>query len=235
MNKKKTHLEWALRIVPRAIDLAMLAGAFLFVPWFGSQLYSPTITNYLVLAPGFLLILAGIIAIRNLPKYSFDDEAGPSLFAACLALILMVVYLMLFAYGTNIGGSEGNNDTVITLGFFLFLPMILTAFYWPVKKTKPETKKALIAESIGLFSVNYLTLLGAAVWYQFSHLPTVEDPVYATGIPFFMLYIILIGIFIVSFGLPRIYLLRATRDKIGLIAYILSVAIFLWDKVPPVN
>jgi hypothetical protein len=42
-------------------------------------------------------------------------------------------------------------------------------------------------------------------------------------------------LFLVFFGLPRVYLLRATGDKRGLLIYVAGVAIFLWDKVPAVN
>ena len=49
----------------------------------------------------------------------------------------------------------------------VILLFVLAGFYWPVKRTRPHTKKALAAEAIGLGSVNYLTLIGAAIWHHF--------------------------------------------------------------------
>jgi len=235
MKNQSTFLQLSHRLVPPAIDLATLIGMFCLVPWLGAQIFAQSSVNHFFLIPGFFLIVIGIVAIRNLPNYSIDDSKDPSFAGSCLVFFLMVVYLLLYVYATNLGGSKQENDGIAVIMFFVFLVPVIGAFLWPTTKAQPGSTKALIAESIGLSSVNYLTLIGASVWYHFSSLPTVEDPVYATGISFLILYGILYLLFLVFFGLPRIYLLRATGDMLGLTAYLVGVAIFLWDKVPPVN
>lgn len=235
MEKQSSPLPLSHKLVPPAIDVATLVGMFFLVPWLGAQIFAQSSVNHFFLIPGFFLILTGIVAIRNLPNYSLDDSKGPSLFGACLVFFLMVAYSLLYVYATNIGGSETENDSIGVLIFFLFLLPVCVAFALPATNAEPHTAKALIAESIGLVSVNYLTLIGASVWYHFTSLPPEDDAVYATGISFLVLYCILYLLFLAFFGLPRIYLLRATGDKIGLTAYLVWLAIFLWDKVPPVN
>jgi len=223
------------QIVPPIIDIVSLFGFIFLVPWLGSHLFSESLLNHLLLLPTFFLIFAGIIAIRSLPKTSKKADFTPGFFEICLIFFLMIAYSLLYAYGTNIGGSESNNDNIAILIFFIILIPIIIAFYWPITNPKPKSGKALAAESIGLISVNYLTLIGASVWYYFTALPTGENPVYATGIWFLILYLILFFLFLAFFGLPRLYLFRATKNKIGLAIYLLTLAVFLWDKVPPVN
>jgi hypothetical protein len=235
MKKQSTLLQLSHRLVPPAIDLATLAGIVFLVPWLGAQIFAQSSVNHFFLIPGFFLIVIGIIAIRSLPKYSLDDSKDPSFLAVCLVFFLMVTYSLLYAYATNIGGGEQGNDGIAVMIFFVFLLPVIGAFFWPTTNAKPDTVKSLTAESMGLISVNYLTLIGASVWYHFSSLPTGEDPVYATGISFLILFGILYFLFLAFFGLPRIYLLRATGDKFGLTAYLVGLAIFLWDKLPPVN
>ena len=235
MSKKENNLYWPQRIIPPAIDFAMLAGVLFLIPWLGAQIFAQSSTNHFFLIPGFFLIIAGVIAIRSLPKYSFDDSKDPSYLAVVLVFFMVVIYSLFYAYATNIGGSEQGNDNVALIVFFVFLIPVLVSFAWPTSNAKPGSGKALIAESVGLISVNYLTLLGAATWYHFSSLPIGEDPVYATGIWFLILFAILYLLFLGFFGLPRIYLLRATKDKLGLAAYLIGVAIFLWNKLPPIN
>jgi len=235
MKNQSTRLQLSQRLVPRAIDLATLAGMIFGVPWLGAHIFGQSSVNHFFLIPGFFLIVIGILAIRNLPQYSLDDSKGPSLLGLCLVFFLMVSYSLLYVYSTNLGGSEQENDGIAVVIFFGFLLPVIGALYWPATSAKPNTLKAIVAESIGLVCVNYLTLIGASVWYQFSSLPTTEDPVYATGISFLILYGILYLLFLAFFGLPRIYLLRATGDKLGLTAYLVGVAVFLWGQVPPVN
>jgi hypothetical protein len=234
-ENQSTRLRLSQRLVPLAIDLATLAGFVFVTPWLGAQIFGQSSVNHLIVIPGFFLIVIGILAIRNLPDYSLDDSKGPSFLAICLVFFLMVTYSLLYVYATDIGGSEQENDGIAIIIFFVFLLPVIAAFSWPTTKAKPDTVGALVAGSIGLICVNYLTLIGAAVWYHFSSLPTSEDPVYATGISFLILYVIFYLLFLAFFGLPRIYLLRATGDKLGLIAYLVGLAVFLWDKLPPVN
>ncbi len=235
MKQQPTFLQLSHRLVPPAIDLATLTAMFTLVPWLGAQIFAQSSVNHYFLIPGFFLIVIGIVAIRNLPNYSIDESKDPSLVGSCLVFFLMVVYLLLYVYATNLGGSKQENDGIAVVMFFAFLLPVIGAFLWPTTNAQPGSVKALIAESIALFSVNYLTLIGASVWHHFSSLPTTENPVYATGFAFLILYGILYLIFLVFFGLPRIFLLRATGDMLGLTAYLVGVAIFLWDKVPPVH
>ncbi len=235
MKNQSTFLQISHRLVPPAIDLATLATMFYLVPWLGAQIFAQSSVNHYFLIPGFFLVVIGILAIRNLPNYSLDDNKAPSLFSNCLVFFLMVTYLLLYAHATDLGGSKQENDGIAVIMFFVFLVPVIGAFFWPTSNAKPGSARALIATSIGLISVNYLTLIGASVWYHFSSLPTSENPVYATGIAFLILYGILYILFLVFFGLPRIFLLRATGDMFGLTAYLVGVAIFLWDKVPPVH
>lgn len=223
------------RSVPLLIDLATLAGFVWWVPWLGERIFAPSSVNHWFLIPGFFLILAGILAIRRLPKYSIDERKGRSLFAACLVFFEVTIYSVLYAHATNAGGDETGNDNVAMVVFFVFLPLVLGAFFLPVKKAEPGTGKALGVQSIGLVSVNYISLIGASVWHHFSSLPVPEDAVYATGISFLVLFGLLYLLFLAFFGLPRLYLLRATGDRIGLAVYLACVAIFLWNKVPAVN
>ncbi|MEJ6571400.1 MAG: hypothetical protein QNL01_06035 [Akkermansiaceae bacterium] len=185
--------------------------------------------------PGFFAIMAGVAAIRSLPNYSIDEDKGPSILGVCLMVVILVAYCLLYTSATNLGGSQKSNDGAVAILFFVLLLPVCGAFCMPLSKAKKDTTEALIVESIALISVNYLTLVGAAVWDCFSSMPSAKDPVYATGISLLILYGILVMIFLVFFGLPRVYLLRATGDKRGLLIYIAGVAIFLWDKVPPVN
>ena len=223
------------RLVPLGIDLATLAGMLFLVPWLGAQIFAQSSVNHFFLIPGFFLIVFGILAIRSLPKYSLENSKDPSFLAVCLVFFLMVTYILLYVYATNRGGSAKENEGIATIIFFVFLLPVVGAFFWPTTNAEPDTAKALLAGSIGLISVNYLTLIGASVWYHFSSLPTPEDPVYATGIAFLFFYGIIYLLFLLFFGLPRIYLLRATGDKLGLTAYLVGLAVFLWDQVPPIH
>ena len=235
MKNQPTNLQVCHRLVPPAIDLATLAGMLFLVPWLGAQIFAQSSVNHFFLIPGFFLIVLGIIAIRSLPKYSLENSKDPSFLAVCLVFFLMVTYILLYVYATNRGGSAQENEGIATIIFFVFLLPVVGAFAWPTTNAKPDTGKALLAGSIGLVSVNYLTLIGASVWYHFSSLPTPEDPVYATGIAFLFFYGILYLLFLLFFGLPRIYLLRATGDKLGLTAFLVGLAVFLWDQVPPIS
>jgi hypothetical protein len=235
MNEEGSSLPWAHRLVPTLIDLLMLAGMIFLVPWLGPKLFQPTTLNHILLIPGFVLIVVGILAIRSLPSYPRADPQGPTLLTACLVFFQMVIYCLCYAYGTNIGGSEADNDGVAVILFFALLLPVIGAFTWPMTRALPGTRKALVVESIGLVSVNYLTLIGASVWEYYRSLPVSEESVPATGISFVVLYAIFYVLFLAFFGLPRIYLLRATGDRLGLALYLLGVAIFLWNKVPPLN
>ena len=235
MNGAGESQGWPHRLIPVLIDLSMLAGIIFLVPWLGARLFARSAVNHILLVPGFLLIPAGIISIRCLPNHSPGDSKGPPLPSIFLVFFQMIAYILCYAYGTNIGGSESDNDGVAVILFFVFLPLVIGAVYWPTSRAVPGTGKALAAGSIGLISVNYLTLIGAAVWEYYCSLPTGENPVYATGISFLVLYAILYVLFLAFFGLPRLYLLRSTGDRLGLTLYLLGLAIFLWDKVPPVN
>jgi hypothetical protein len=235
MDERSKVLPLSHRLVPPALDLASLAGLLFLVPWLGARMFAQSPVLHVFLIPGFLLIVAGIYAIRCLPTYALDDSKGPSMLAMCLIFFQMVTYSLLYVYATNIGGSEQENDGIAVLIFFGFLLPVLGAFRLPAAKVESGTTRALIAESVGLVSVNYLTILGASVWYWFSTQPSGEDPVYATGISFLILYVLIYLLFLAFFGLPRLYLLRATGDKLGLTIYLVGLAVFLWDKVPPVN
>jgi hypothetical protein len=234
-EERSTFLQLAHRLIPPAIDLASLAGFFFLTPWLGARIFTPSPAGQIFLVPGFFLIVAGVYAIRSLPRYSLDDSKGPSLLAMCLIFFQMVIYSLLYVYATNIGGSEQENDGIAVVIFFVFLLPVIGAFRLPATRARPGTTRALVAESVGLFSVNYMTIIGASVWHYFISLPTSEDPVYATGIWFLILYVLIYLLFLAFFGLPRLYLLRATGDKFGLTIYLVGLAVFLWDKVPPVN
>ena len=231
----QTAWRWQQRLPPLLIDVATVLGYYFFVPWLGGLITDQSAANHFFLVPGFLLIMAGAIAIRQLPDYSIKEDEGPSVYGVCLVFFLLVSYSLLYAYATNLGGSEADNDGAAVIIFFIILVPALGAFCVPVKRAKPDSGKALVAECIALASVNYLTLIGAAVWHLFSSLPPGEDPVYATGISFLILFAILYLLFLAFFGLPRLYLLRATGDKVGLAIYLLGLAVYLWDKVPPVD
>ena len=230
-----SSMQLSHRLVPLLIDLATLAGMVFLTPWLGAQIFAQSSANHLFLIPGFFLIVVGIFAIRNLPQYSVDERKDPSWLAVCLVFFVVVIYSLLYAYATNVGGSKDGNEGIAILIFFVFLVPVIGAFVWPKTGTKPGSPKALVAESVGLVSVNYLTLIGASIWYHFYSLPTVDNPVYATGIAFLILYGILYFLFLVFFGLPRIYLFLSTENTLGFATYLGGVAIFLWDKVPPVN
>jgi hypothetical protein len=235
MKNQPTILQLCLRLVPLGIDLAMLAGMLFLVPWLGAQIFAQSPASHFFLIPGFVMIVGGIVAIRSLPDYSLDDRKDPSLLAVCLVFFLVVTYSLLYSFATNLGGSEQENEGAAVIVFFVFLLPVIGAFSWPTTKARPETVKALVAGSTGLVCVNYMTLVGASVWHHFSSMPTPDEPVYATGGSFLILFGILYLLFLAFFGLPRIYLLRATGDKLGLTAYLLGTAMFLWNKVPPVN
>lgn len=228
-------VNWRNRLVPLLIDLVTLAGFFFFVPWLGQRIFDYSAWNHVYLVPGFVMILAGTVAIRSLPDYSLNEQNGPSILSACLVFFLLTSYVLLYSHATNLGGSEKDNEGAAIILFFILLVPVLAAFGVPITRAKAGTGKALVADSVGLISVNYLTLIGAAVWEFFISLPKGDDPVYATGISFLILFGILYLLFLAFFGLPRIYLLRATGDKLGLAIYMGGLAFYLWDKVPPVN
>jgi hypothetical protein len=235
MNNDERSSDWQRRWIPLLIDIATLAGFFFFVPLLCDLISSHSSWNHLFLIPGFFAIIAGVAAIRSLPDYAIDEDKGPSVLGVCLMFIILVSYCVLYTSATNLGGNQKNNDGAAVILFFVLLLPVCGAFCVPLSKAKAGTTEALIVESIGLICVNYLTLVGAAVWDCFSSMPTGKDPVYATGISFLILYGVIVMIFLVFFGLPRVYLLRATGDKRGLLIYVAGVAYFLWDKVPPVN
>ena len=225
----------AASVTAPVIDLATFGGFFFMTPWLGERLFSQSSSNHFILIPGFVLMIAGAVSIRSLPNYSIEEKEGPSVLGVCLAFFLLIAYLLLYTHATDIGGSPKNNEGYAVVIFFVVLIPYFGAFCTPVTRALPGSRKALVASSIGLISVNYITLIGTSVWGQFSRLPTKEEPVYATGLSFLILFGVLYMLFLVFFGLPRIYLLRATGDRIGLGLYLAGVAIYLWDKVPPVN
>ena len=233
IESKPRQVALAARVTPPLIDLATFGGFILITPWLGERLFSPSPVNHLILIPGFALMLVGAVAIRSLPNYSIDEDKGPSVVATCLAFVLLIAYLQLYTHATNLGGSPKSNEGYAVLIFFVVLFPYLGAFCMPVKRAEPGTSNALVASSLGLASVNYLTLIGAAVWGKFSVLLNKGEPAHATGITSLILFAVIYLVFLVFFGLPRIYLLRATGDRIGLGMYLVGVAIFLWDKVPP--
>jgi hypothetical protein len=234
MKRPSTLLQNSHKMVPPTIDLVTLLGMIFFVPWFGGQLFTPSSVNHFLLIPGFFLIVTGIFAIRSLPRDSHNDADDPSFVAICLVFFLMVTYLLLYVYATNLGGSESDNDGIVVILFFIYLIPVIGSLYWRATASQPGSTRALIAQSVGLISVNYLTLIGESVWYYFSSLPLSGDPVYAKGFSFLVLYTILFLLFLAFFGLPRIYLFKATNDKLGLTLYIGGIAVYLWDKVPPI-
>ena len=235
MEGSSTRGQWVRRVLPPVLDLVSLTAAIFLVPWLGARLFAEASVGRLFLIPGFVLILAGILAVRRFPDYALDDSKGLSLFAMCLVFFQIVTYSLFYAYATNVDGTESQNDGIAVVVFFLFLVPVAAAFFLPATKAEPDTRKALVAESVGLLSVNYLTMLGAAVWYRFSTMPTSEEAVHPTGLTFLVLFVILYLLFLAFFGLPRLYLLRATGDRIGLTVYLVSLAVFLWDKVPPLD
>jgi hypothetical protein len=235
INIKLMLLRLCYRFVPLAIDLATLAGMLYLVPWLGARFFVQSSVGHFFLIPGFFLIVVGIVAVRSLPKSSLDDRKAPSILAICLVFFQVLTYSILYIYATNPGGTAQENESAGVWIFFVFLLPVIGAFSWPTTNAKPKTTRALVAGSISLVCVNYLTLIGASVWHHFSSLPTPNEPVYATGISFVILFGVLYLLFLVFFGLPRIYLLRATGDKFGLTAYLVGLAVFLWNQVPPVN
>jgi hypothetical protein len=225
----------AASVTAPVIDLVTFGGFIFMTPWLGEQLFSQSPSNHLILVPGFVLMIAGAVSIRSLPNYSIEEKAGPSVLGVCLAFVLLIAYLLLYTHATDLGGSPKNNDGYAVVIFFVVMIPYFGAFCTPVTRAEPGSRKALVASSIGLISVNFLSLIGAAVWGQFVTLPTKGGSVHATGIWFLILFGILYLLFLVFFGLPRIYLLRATGDRIGLGMYLVGVAVYLWDKIPPLS
>ena len=224
---------WSSRLLLPAVDLSLLGAIFLVVPSMGELIFARSPLCHFFLLPGFFLTVAGIAAIRQVPRYSLNESRDPSILAACLVFFMVIIYSMLYVEATNLGGNEKSNEAWTIGIFFAFLLFVLGGFYWPVRRAQPHTGKALAAEAVGLFSVNYLTVIGAAVWDGFSSQPQPPGAEPVTGWPFVFLFLILYFLFLAFFGLPRLYLLRATGDRIGLAFYLVGVAIFLWNKVPP--
>ena len=220
------------RLIPPLIDSTTTLGFFFLVPWLGEQLFSQSSSNHLILLPGFPLILAGIVSIRQLPEYSLDERKDPSVIAVCLVFIQILAFSMLYTTATNLGGDGKGNDTMAAIIFAIFLLPVLGAFCWPVSRAEAGSRRARTASYIGLISVNYLSILSTAVWSQFASLPSPEDSLRHGGIGFLAMFGIIYLVFLACFGLPRLFLLRATGDRIGLGIYLMGLAIFLWDKIP---
>jgi hypothetical protein len=232
MGKEGRVIYWSERLIPPLIDLITASGFLFLVPWLGEQLFSQSSTNHLLLLPGFPLILTGIVAIRQLPEYSVDENKAPSVIAVCLIFIQILVYSMLYSTATNLGGDGKGNDTAAAIIFAIFLLPVIGAFSWPVTRTETGSGRALAASSLGLISINYLSIIGTAVWSHFASLPSPEDSLRRGGIGFLVMFGITFLIFLTCFGLPRLFLLRATGDRVGLGIYLIGLAIFLWDKIP---
>jgi hypothetical protein len=231
MEKNGGTIYWSERLIPPLIDFTTALGFLCFVPWLGEQLFAQASTNHLLLLPGFLLILTGIVAIRQLPEYSLDEH-DPSVLATCLVFVQVLAYSMLYATATNLGGDGKGNDTMAAIIFAIFLLPVLGAFCWPVTRAQPGSRRALTASCLGLISVNYLSIISTAVWSHFASLPSPEDSLSQGGIGFLAMFGITYLIFLACFGLPRLFLLRATGDRIGLGFYLVGLATFLWDKIP---
>ena len=223
---------WSQRLIPPLIDLATALGFLFLVPWLGEQLFAQSLSNHLILLPGFPLIIVGIVAIRQLPEYSVDESKDPSVIAVCLIFIQILAYSMLYTTATNLGGDGKDNDTMAAIIFAIYLLPVLGAFCWPVTRTEAGSGRALAASCLGLISVNYLSILSTAVWSHFASLPSPEDSLRHGGIGFLAMFGIIYLIFLACFGLPRLFLLRATGDRVGLGFYLVGLAIFLWDKIP---
>lgn len=223
-------------MLPMVVEVVTFLGYFLLVPSLAGLYASHSAWNHVVLLPGFFLILVGVITVRMLPAYSVGteegEEEGPGVIAVCLAVIMIVIYGMLYTGATNIGGSGKGNDGVTGMIFFIFLVPYLASFNWPVERALPGSKKAIFVEAISLALINYFTLLGAAVWHCFSNMKLNAGAVQPTGITHLVLWFILIGIFMVAFGLPRIYLLLSTNNHRGFLVYLFGVGYFLWSRVP---
>lgn len=220
------------RILPTSIDLLTIAGYYFLVPPLAALFLAQSVWNHAILLPGYLLLIIGVIAIRKLPSYSVDESEQPGILGACLAFFMVVIFGMLYTTATNLGGTGKGNDTATVVIFFVFLFPFLMSFFLDVKRTENGTKEAIIVESISTAIANYFTLMGAAVWYCFSSMEVPEDARYATGISHLILWAILVLIFLAFFGLPRIYLLVATGNLRGFVAYVIGVAVFLWTRVP---
>lgn len=142
MEKRGSALDWSQRLIPPLIDLVTALGFFCLVPWLGDQLFAQSWTNHFLLLPGFLLILVGIISIRQLPEYSLDESKGPSVLAVCLLFIQILAYSMLYTTATNLGGNGKGNDTFAAIIFAIYLLPVLGAFCWPVTRAKAGSGKA---------------------------------------------------------------------------------------------
>ena len=220
------------RILPVCVDLLTIAAYKFLVPLLSALLLSQSRWNHLLLLPGFVLLILGVILIRSLPDYSLDEDKGPSITAACLAFFIVIAYTWLYTSATNLGGSESSNEGWLAVIFFLYLFPFLMAFSAPRWKTERETKSAILIETASVAIVNYFTLLGAAVWFSFQAMGEPENPVYATGISHLVLWAIMVVLFIVFFGLPRVFMLKATGDRRGFILYVAGIGIFMWNNVP---
>ena len=220
------------RILPVCVDLLTIAAYDFVVPLLSALLLSQSRWNHLLLLPGFVLLILGVVLIRSLPNYSLDEDKGPSVVAACLAFFIVIAYIWLYTSATNLGGSESNNEVWLTVIFFVYLFPFLMAFGGPQWKTERNTKSAIFIESASVAIVNYFTLLGAAVWFSFQATSEPENPVYATGISHLVLWAIMVMLFIVFFGLPRVYILKATGNRRGFFFYVVGIGIFMWNKVP---
>lgn len=220
-----------MKFALRSVDLSYLGGIFLFVPWLGAQILEHNALAFWFITPGFLIIILGILAIRSLPTYHKDlDSIG-----VLGSFFFTIVFLILFGYSVNDSGKSSDVEGYAVLGFFIYFPFVFVAFSASVDKYREKAKTGAAASVIAALCVNYLTVLGAAVWEAFMLLPSNPDPVYATGFSFLMLFLILCVLFMVFFGLPRIFLMLAHKDYVGFSIYLLGLGIYLWDKVPPVN
>ncbi len=220
-----------MKFTLRAVDVSYLGGIFIFVPWLGTQILEHNNFAFWFITPGFLIILIGILAIRSLPTY----DKALDIVGMLGSFFFTIVFLMLFGYAANDSGKASDVEGYAVLGFFIYFPFVFVAFSVSVEKYREKAKAGPTASVIALLCVHYLTILGAAVWEAFTLLPSSPDPVYATGFPFLMLFLILCVLFMVFFGLPRIFLMLAYKDYVGFLIYLLGLGIYLWDKVPPVN
>ncbi|GAG20480.1 unnamed protein product, partial [marine sediment metagenome] len=103
-------LSMIYRCLPTTVDVLTVVGYFLLVPGLGSLFLSQSPWNHVILLPGYLLLMVGVVLIRKLPSYSVDEEKDPGIISACLVFFLIVVYSMLYTTATDIGGGGKGND-----------------------------------------------------------------------------------------------------------------------------
>lgn len=166
-NRFRRFHRWNGRVYLSAVMVASLAGFYMV--WVRGNPQAGTIENVGTTLGGLLIILCGVIALRQALARDF---AAHSRWALRLFLVASGVWFIRVGYGWFFyfdGGAEHLKAFSIFISYAQYiLPLCILEIYFLAKANKGKTPKLMV--SGGLLAVSVFTILGTAlaayhIWY----------------------------------------------------------------------